>query len=169
MLFTPPRLSSNMLFFSHLLFSIFTVKLPWHCLVQCTLNMHCSGVKLSSKCFCGLRAELKIWSWNRHSMWTTMNWPATLSFNRWWGLQIPESTCVTQQRFPFTLILGTRRDSLLCELKLCGFFYYQSAGSHIICGTSVAGNSNRAGVMHAWQQVNSAHLQNPFSPFVFDI
>lgn len=156
---TPPWLSSNMLFLSHLLFSILTVKLPWHCLVQCTLNMHCPGVKLSSKCVC-VELQRRIWGLNGHSLWTAMGRPSTLSFNGLQGLQSKVKWRCACHAAPLpihTYSEITERSTFCASLGFL-FLFDQSAGSHTICCTSMAGNSNGAGVTRVWQQVNSTHL-----------
>lgn len=157
LLFTPPWLSSNMLFLSHLLFPIFTVKLPWECLLQCTLNMHCTAIQLSLVSVCDLRAAAE-----NMGAWTSYNenWPTTLSFNGWrrkkdFNVEKVHVSRITASRF----ILVSTGDSLFFRVSLGFVFLFdQSAGSHIICRTSVAGNSNGEGVVLTWQRVNSTHL-----------
>lgn len=69
---------------------------------------------------------------------------------------------VMQQRYRFPFILGSTSDSIFFFLFWASlgfvFLFDQSACSHIICCTSVQGNSSGAGVILTWQQVNSTHL-----------
>lgn len=122
---TPPWLSSNMLLLSHLLFPIFTVKLPWHCLLQCTLNTRGAGVKLSSECVCHLSAAAENTELRAGAACVPLQSELTNNLELSWMKRTSKSRrrlCHTAPA-PIHFTLGSTRDSLWRQSRPCVSFW----------------------------------------------